>query len=380
MPAPLHLVSLWNPTYKVDALEAHTELLLDYVRDAQDGVLSWDEAYVWWGRVRSQRRQQPIAHLPQVLALDAESREREMQLYLTDYRSLYVARVAAITDDDQADRDPDHTPAYYEELNLHCDCWFRLTDLRCLIQDDTIAVQDELRHLRVTTYNDQPVSLYGGMVDLPLLVRRDDGASFFDVREMEQLNDGRRWVQADAERTGLSGLVTDLQDNVLGERAWRTLIPTARSFVATAERLMRDHRRDTAFDYSTVVVELCKALEVQVNALLGEVAPLAPPEVRYYNVAGTSVDLASGRGLTVGQLSGAIASTKERMDFFSSRLTEGRFMVEELPVFLDEVAEYRNPSAHSERRSRAQVLPLRNRIIGVGEEGILVRLSKVQPR
>jgi hypothetical protein len=380
MSAPLHLVSLWNPTYKVDALEAHAELLLDWVQDAHDGVVEWDEAYVWWGRVRSPNRQQPLAHLPQVLALDAESRARELQLYLTDYRSLYVARVTAIATGDQSVADPEHTPASYAADALSCDCWFRISDLRCLVQDDTVATQDELRTLLVTTYNDKPVSLYGGMVDLPLIVRRPDGSRLFDEREMDALNDGRRWVQADAERTGLSGLVRDLQDNVIGEAAWRRLLPTARSFVATAERLMRDHRREGAFDFSTVVVELCKALEVQVNAILGEVAHLAPPEVRYYNVAGSSVDLASGRGLTVGQLSGAIASTKERMDFFSARLTEGRFMVEELPSFLEEVAEYRNPAAHSERRSRAQILPLRNRIVGVGEEGILVRLARVEPR
>jgi hypothetical protein len=35
----------------------------------------------------------------------------------------------------------------------------------------TIAVVEELKHLRNTRYADRPLSLYGGMVDLPLIVR-----------------------------------------------------------------------------------------------------------------------------------------------------------------------------------------------------------------
>ena len=45
---------------------------------------------------------------------------------------------------------------------------------------DALAVPEELRKLRVITYNDRPVSLCGGMVNLPLLVKRPDGTRFFE--------------------------------------------------------------------------------------------------------------------------------------------------------------------------------------------------------
>ena len=38
----------------------------------------------------------------------------------------------------------------------------------------------ELKVLRNVHYNDRPVSLFGGMVDLPLIVTRPDGRRFFD--------------------------------------------------------------------------------------------------------------------------------------------------------------------------------------------------------
>lgn len=377
----LHLVALWNPSYAADALDAHAQLLLEHVRRAESGEASWDDAYVWWGRVRSPNRQQPLEHLPQILALNEGIEEREeLQLYLTDYRSLYVAEVLAVELGDKEVSDPAHTPAYYRREALSCDCWFKLGDIRAFIHDDTLAVQHELRNLKVVTYNDRSVSLYGGMVNLPLLVKRPDGARFFDEDERDLLNDRHLWVAADADRIGLGGLMSDLRDNLFGIRAWSSMLPTARTFVATAERLMRDHRRDTAFDFSTVLVELCKALEVQVNAIVARVLAGAPVQVRYGNVNGASVDYANSRSQSAGQLAHVIAGDRERMDYLARHLTEGKWFTEQLPPILEELALFRNPAAHSARRSRDEVLPFRDSIVGIGGEGVLVTLSRVSER
>ena len=60
--------------------------------------------YVWWGKLRSPNRQAPLPHLDEILALDDaiadESRDLELHLYLTDYRSLYVAHLGGVTVED----------------------------------------------------------------------------------------------------------------------------------------------------------------------------------------------------------------------------------------------------------------------------------------
>lgn len=377
----MHLVALWNPSYAVDALDAHAQLLLKHVRAAEAKKAAWSEAYVWWGRVRSQNRQQPLEHLSTILALNNGISERgELQLYLTDFRSLFVAEVFAIASGDKVVEDPDHVPRYYATDRLSCDCWFKLGDLRMLVDDDTLAVQAELKQLRVTTYNDRPVSLYGGMVNLPLLVTRPDGECFFDEDERDLLNDGALWVVADEARFGLGGLMADLRDNLFGVAVWKALPPTARTFVATAERLMRDHRRDTSFDFATVLVELCKAVEVQVKAVLSEVLRDAPPGVRHMSIDGKIFDLAAPRAFSAGQLAYAIAHDVERMRYLERELTESTWFTRSLPPILEELAEARNPAAHSERRSRSEVLRLRDAILGVGCEGHLVKLSRVRVR
>jgi hypothetical protein len=182
MPTPLHLVGVWNPSYAADAMQVHTALLLEWMRRYHDGKAREDDVYVWWGLVRSAHRQQSLPHLDRIVALDQElaDESRELQFYLTDYRSLYVAEVGSVTREDVRKTEPDHLPAYYQKLDVVPDCWFALHDIRRLVSEDTLSVIHELRRLRNTGYHDQPVSLYGGMVDLPLLVTRPDGRRYFD--------------------------------------------------------------------------------------------------------------------------------------------------------------------------------------------------------
>ena len=195
------------------------------------GQADEDDVYVWWGKVRSPNRQQPLAHLDRIMALDQALRGEqppELHLYLTDYRSLYVAHVAHVaevtTEDTAADADERaHVPAYYRDSSLACDCWFRLFDIRRVVFDDTPAVIDELKKLRNTSYHDRPVSLYGGMVDLPLIVTRDDDPEWFGPRIRGRYTDGKFWVEVDAECAGTGGMHRDLRENRFGVSLWRSL-------------------------------------------------------------------------------------------------------------------------------------------------------------
>lgn len=156
--ATRHLLGVWNPSYEADAMDAHIEVLLGHARAAREGRLENDDVYVWWGKLRSPYRQAPLPHLDEVLALDAQlAGDDEVHLYLTDYRSLYVAHLGGVSGDDvRADpHEAAHVPAYYRTATLAADCWFQLWDIRRLVLDDTPAVTAELRHLRNTRYHDQ---------------------------------------------------------------------------------------------------------------------------------------------------------------------------------------------------------------------------------
>src|SRR5690348_10053509 len=150
-----HLVTVWNPSYAADAMEQHLGLLLHLAGEYDKKAIGDEQLYVWWGKVRSPNRQGPQAN--------AE-------------------------------------------------------DIRRLATRDMPEVIAELKELRNVHYNDRPVSLFGGMVDLPLIVTRPDGRRFFDDDERDALTDGKLWAEFDAEHaSAVAVLERDLRLNLLGD-------------------------------------------------------------------------------------------------------------------------------------------------------------------
>ncbi len=385
--ATRHLVGVWNPSYGTDVMESHIILLRERALRSRNGDEDDDGVYVWWGKIRSSRRQENLPHIADILSIEDDlgdpdgDAESEVQLYLTDYRSLYVAHVAEITADDvREDDDKTHVPAVYLKDGIHCDCWFKLWDIRRLVADDTLAVVDELKKLRNTAYHDMPVSLYGGMVDLPLIVKRPDGARYFEADVRKQMTDGRYWVEFDGEHSGIGAIQRELRENSFGEEIWARFDPGTRTFIATAEKLYRDHRDDVAFDFSPVVIDFAKAFEVQTNILLRHALERLKPLERTVNLDGKSVDLARAGPHSLGALAVILGKMDELNGLLKRQFVSGgEWFTASLHAILSELADARNPAAHSASVDRETVRRLRNRYLGIGCEGEFAKLAKVRP-
>lgn len=380
-----HLVTVWNPAY-ADAMDQTVQLLLARAREHRAGeIIDEEDVYVWWGKVKSSNRQQSIPHLADILAIDEELRiadadEREVHLYITDYRSLYVGHVGEITREDVREDADGGVPSFYATSNLECDCWFRLFDIRRIIDDDTVGVVDELRKLHNTRYNDRPVSIYGGMVDLPIIATRKDDVRWFGPGARASLTEGLFWVEFDAQRSGVGQMDRELRENLLGESTWFALDPSARTFIATAETLFRNHRTDPAFDFAPVVIDLAKAFEVQVNTILRRLLSSVAPKDRTFNVDGRSVDIARGQMLSLGQLAHLIAEEEQLNRLLKKILDRPEWFTVSLPPILRDLREKRNPAAHTSRVNAAQASELRNRLLGIGSLGAIVELARVRRR
>lgn len=378
MSANTHLLALWNPAYATSAMERHLDTLLGRMLRYRAGEISADDVYVWWGKVRSEHREGDLPHLKEICALEDDVDSREVHVYLTDYRSLFVAHLGEITCEDVRELDDEPVPDYYREFS-ECDCWFQLWDIRRIVTDDTIEVVNQLKKLRDPSYHGRPVSIYGGMRDLPIIVTREDDIVFFDPDRRQHLTEGKFWAEFDAEHSGIGAIERELRDNMLGDKAWGGLNSAARTFAASAEKLMRDHRADVAFDFSPVVVELCKAYEVQANELLQRLARLIPDAKRFVNVDGRARPINELGHLTLGELSRVLLDydVAEAMRLWLNR-DDGNWFFGSLPVILQNLADTRNAAAHSTRVDRETALQIRERALGVGCEGELARLGKVR--
>lgn len=375
-----HLVAVWNPSYAGDAMDAHLRVLRAWSQKYDERKASDDELYVWWGKVKSPNRQQPAAHLDDArAAARVATQGTEVQLYLTDYRALYVGEVLDVAGGELPPAEQGHVPHYYMEGQLRCDLWFKLGDIRRIVTDDTLQVVEELKRLRNVHYNDRPVSIYGGMVDLPLVVTRDDDRRFFDPDERDALTDGALWAEFDAERgSGTSAMERELRENRFGESLWSALEPATRTFVATGERLFREHRMDPAFDFAPVLTSFAKAIEAQVNAMLRRALPKLPKKARLANIGGETVDLTEHRLLSLGELARAIGGERELNEALASAMHNGRWLSQEMPPMLSALADVRNPAAHSAVIDRETAKSWRDRIVGIGCAGLLVELARAR--
>jgi len=377
----LDLLTVWNPSYSSDALDAHLAVLLEWSRKRQRDEAALDDVYVWWGKIRSKNREDDLPHHGDVLALDDQTQTDETHLYLTDYRSVYVAWLGEVTADDvrESSGERDHMPDYYRGHDI--DFWFRLFDIRRLVADDTPGTIEELRRLRNTRYHDKPVSLYGGIVELPLIVRRNPRRLWFEDREV--LTGGGLWAHRESElRSDAAVMTRELRDNLLGRELWSALEPGTRSFLASAEAVFRARRGDAGFDLSGAAVEYTKAVELEVNRLVfgaaARVLAGAGPDDRMTRIEGKSVDLArhvSHR--SVGSLCRLLETSSELRRALRRAFTdpaEQRFLLDELPDALRRLRDLRNPAAHSGSVSADELTPLRDRVLGVGCEGWLGRV------
>jgi hypothetical protein len=382
-----HLLTVWNPSYAESIMDRHLEVLLGWAERRRESGAEREDQYVWWAKIKSANRQQPLPHTAEILGLQVQiERGEETHLYLTDYRSLYVAHLDEITADDVPADTPDeaeHMPAYY--AGQQADFWFRLLDIRLLVADDTVATIEELRKLRNTRYNDRPVSLYGGMVELPLIVARPDGQRWFAA--MDDLIEEGLWAERDAElRVSTERLARELRDNLIGRRLWLVLEPATRNFIASAEAVFRSRRDDPGFDFSGPAIGYAKAVETELNAL---VFPMirrsvrsASPDDWIVTVEGKSLDLSQPlphQSLgTVKNLLQHNASVRRTVRQAAPVLAS--WLLDALPARISALADLRNPAAHGSRASREAAGDVRDEVLGIGCEGLLVRIAEAKSR
>ena len=172
----------------------------------------------------------------------------------------------------------------------------------------------------------------------------------------------------------------DLRENLFGDAAWLGLDPVTRTFIATAEKVFRDHRDDDGFDFQAVLGSLAKAVEVEVNGSLRSALRKAPEAIRHANIEGETVDLGTHGALSLGQLARAIGGERELNQHLTRSLENGSWYSAQLPPILDELARARNPGAHAVRVPRETAQRWRERLVGVGCQGVLVDLARCRPK
>lgn len=103
-----------------------------------------------------------------------------LQLFLTDYASLYVAKVVKIAEN----ADESIIPSYYKDKKLSVEGFFIIEDLRELVRDDFVSVRDEyLANFTTPDYDNHTYALYGNAYVYPLIIEQKQHLAYFESDE-----------------------------------------------------------------------------------------------------------------------------------------------------------------------------------------------------
>lgn len=171
----------------------------------------------------------------------------------------------------------------------------------------------------------------------------------------------------------------ELRENLFGDVAWMSLGATTRTFIATAEKIFRDHRADAAFDFTPVVSSLAKALEVTCNEILTEVSAKLPPGAQRVKIEDREIVVGRGRPLMLGEFARVVAEERTLNRALAQRLENGGWFTGSLPVIVKELLKVRNPGVHEQRIDRETATLMRNQLVGIGYPGVFQQLARVRP-
>ena len=132
--------------------------------------------------------------------------------------------------------------------------------------------------------------------------------------------------------------------------------------------------------FAPVVAGFAKALEIPVNAILRGMIPQLPKQARLANLDGRTVSLDAHGPLALGELARAIGGERELNQALTAKLRDGGWFTGSLPAIIDEFRSVRNPAIHSGRVDRKTATHWRNRMLGIGGEGIFARLAQPSKR
>jgi hypothetical protein len=360
-----NILMLYNPYYQKDVIEQHIDVLLNA-----------DTQTVAFGKVRSKLRdyEHPFSEVLNRV-YDAVDDANYVQLFLTDYASMYVARVIKV----DANVSDDIKPSYYKEKNLEVEQWFVISDMRRVVHNDFERVRDEvLGNFTVPNFGGHHYAVYGNEYVYPLMVEQDKPLDYF-----EDVEDGFRYcVEMFKSKKSLE-LKQQLIDYRFGSSIFHAFHPNTQDALIAAEMEFHENKDDPLYDFTSVVIKLSKAFEEEVylfmrvlfeklmmhNCDLEEIA---------YSVQGRDYVLYDylSKKPNLGTTSYLLKhyAIKNTMKEHIKDTSLIYFSTVSVPAYIKFLQPIRNESVHGEAASLADCIALRKKMVGIGENGILCEL------
>ncbi|PAF45526.1 HP0729 family protein [Helicobacter sp. 11S02629-2] len=361
-----NLLILFNPYYQKDVIDIHLKVLLE-------------RGQVAFGKIRSKLRDKENPFDDKLTEIyKGVSETNYLQLFLTDYANIYVAKVVAIDKIKHAKI----TPAYYDEKSLEVEDWFIIKDLRELVYNDFVQTRDVfLANFTTPNHGGHTYAVYGNSYVYPLIVDMKSEINYFDNEDSNF-----RYFPNMYKSAKFLEIKQNLIDYSFGERYIHLLHPDSISNIVSAEIEFQDNKDDNTYDFNSIVIKYSKTMEqelylfakVMFNFLTNLEPSLKSIDYKVQSEHFTLPDLQFSKP-NLGTYSFLFKNTNIK-DAINNHLSKKvtLFIYIKLIGFINVLKGVRNESVHAKSANKEQAELLRNKIIGVAEESMLIELTKIR--
>ncbi len=363
-----NLLVLYNPYYEKDVIQQHVDILLNH--DEQT------KARVAFGKVRSKLRdyEHPFKERLQEI-YDSVSPQNYLQLFLTDYSNLYVAKVVEVTNEDRSNE----APAYYKEKSLEVEEWFIISDIRSIAQNDFEFVRDKvLANFTTPNFDNHHYAVYGNKYVYPLVVEMDEEIEYFETDNEEF----RYFTEIFKSKKTLE-VKKALIRYRFGEDIFYAFHPNTQEALVSAEIEFEENEKDLLYDFTAVAIKLSKAFEKEVYLFLRKLFVLLMEQNSELSQIAYTVQ---GHSFTLGDYATNkpnlgtnkyLLFYKDIKDAIYAQVQDPalrHFILKTIPQAIKLVQPVRNEAAHGERIAFEECKQLRDELIGIGRSGVLCGL------
>lgn len=356
-----NILILYNPYYQNNVIQEHLKIL-----NKQDIVA--------FGKIHSKLKNTSHSFQDELQSIyEKVSTDSPMQLFLSDYANLFVAKVVKITSDDCNSI----APPYYTQKSLEVELWFIITDIRELVRNDFVAIRDDfLARFTTPHFGNHTYALYGNSYEYPLLVKMKQECYYFDSPIKHYPN----IYKSDEFLTTKHNLIT----YSFGEIFINAMHPNTLDNIISAELEYQANKENPLYDFSAIIIKYSKSVEAEIFGLISTLLQwLAYNDEKIctitYEIQGKNYNLTHlfTHKANYGTYKYLLKTPQiaESIEKYCSK-DIARYFKSGFFYHINLIQDIRNKSVHEREASLSEAKALRDNILGLSSESIILALVK----
>ena len=364
-----NLIILYNPYYEKDVIEQHLKVLIENQKVAFGKVIS------------------KLKNIEHGFQDDLENIYKSvdsnnyLQLFLTDYSNIYVAKVTKITNEDLYDL----APAYYKEKNLEVETWFVIEDICEIVRNDFEKVRDEiLANFTTVNFGNHTYGVYGSNYIYPLIVNQKEDRRFF-----EDLEDDFKYYIDIFKSPKYLAIKQNLMNFCFSSKYIYSIHPESLTNIISAEIEFDENKSDITYDFTSVIIKYSKTMEKEIYLFMKELFKILIKNSKdveniEYAVNGLNHKISDilthkpNFGTYKFLIKSNIVENGIKESFENNSIFF--FIKKTVPYYINFLQDIRNEVVHGSIASKDEANTLRNKILGVADDSILTDILKYKKK